>query len=67
MLDLFSCSEDAPGGESSKHWRRKSAKDQINACFFESSSSGAMPCGLGDHGPPLLSISATVNYFAAPV
>ena len=32
-----------------------------------SSSSGAMPYGLGDHGPPFLSISATVNYFAAPV
>ena len=32
-----------------------------------SSSSGAMPYGLGDHGPPLLSILATVNHFAAPV
>ena len=38
-----------------------------NSSTFHSSSSGAMPYGLGDHGPPFLSISATVNYFAAPV
>ena len=49
------------------HKRSSYALGILRLHQLNSSSSGARPYGLGDHGTPLLSISSTVNHFAAPV